>query len=84
MAIKVVGVRQGIFFDKVRFRATKYHDVTFGTLMGDKTFFMEKGNEITLRMSKNDMWKVDDKANGLESLLKMNNQYKFPWFWTEN
>lgn len=84
MSIKVVGVRRGWIYDKVRFRANKLHEATFGTLIGDKTFYMEEGDEVTLRMSKDDMWEVGEKAKSLAHLITPHNQTKFYWDWSYN
>lgn len=83
MSIKCIGVRSGIIFDKVSFQATKLHEASYDTIMGTKIFFVEKNEEFTLKMSKNEMWKIGDKAKNLEKLITNFNQFKFAWYWKE-
>jgi hypothetical protein len=83
MAIECIGVRPGIIFDKVRFRATKKHQAIYSTLMGDKVFWVSKGEEFVLKMSKNDMWEKGDRARNFSCLITSFNQHKFSWYWGE-
>lgn len=81
MALICIGVRRGIFWDKVRFRASKEHTATFFTMMGDRTYYVEENEEFTLRMSKDDMWEIGDKTKQLHKLITSLNSYKFSWYW---
>jgi hypothetical protein len=81
MAIYVRAVRHGIFWDKVQFVATKHHEAYFETLIGEKVFWVNKGDCVTLRMSKDDFWEVGDRARSLSALITCHNQTKFPWDW---
>lgn len=81
MAIRVRAVRRGVFWDKVQFQATKRHEAYFDTLLGEKVFWMNKGDIVTLRMSKDIMWEVGDQARSLSVLITSCNQTKFYWDW---
>ncbi len=81
MAIVVRAIRHGIFFDKVQFQATKRHEAYLDTFIGEKVFYMNEDECITLRMSKDDFWEVGDKAKSLSVLITSNNQTKFSWDW---
>lgn len=83
MAIECIGVRSGIIFDNVCFRATKQHEAIFGTLMGDKVFWVAKNEEFTLKMSKDEMWERGDRAKSLAALITNFNQHKFSWEWDD-
>ena len=78
-----MGVRSGLIFDKVRFRATKFHKATYETIMGTKVFYVEEDEEFTLKMSKDEMWKNGDKAKNLNVLITNINQFKFNWYWSD-
>ena len=84
MSIKVISVRRGWFYHKVRFKANKLHEYHIGTFIGDKTFYMNDGDEVTLQMSKDDMWEIGDKVKSLGSLVTVSNQTKFYWDWSYN
>ena len=81
MSLRVTGVRQGWLWDKVKFTAEEKHLARFGSVFGDKVFWIGKDNSVTLRMSKNDMWEVGDKTEDLTSIITMHNQDKFNWKW---
>jgi hypothetical protein len=81
MAIKAIKVRRGLFKDKVQFQATENTTATFDTFIGKKQFFMDKGDLITLKVVKDDMWEVGDKAKSLYALITSWNQDKFSWRW---
>lgn len=81
MSLVVTGVRSGLFFDKVRFQANCYHECVFGSMLGDKVFYLNQGDAITIRRSKDDMYQVGQLIDHLGSLITMSNQTKFPWFW---
>lgn len=81
MSIVCVAVRPGLFKDRVKFCAYNDHEAVFGTFFGDKVFYMKKGDFVTLKMSKNDMWEVGDEVKSLVRLVNMSNQTNFCWKW---
>lgn len=81
MAIKCVGVRNGLIWDKVRFKATKTHKAEFSTMLGDKVFYVEEGQEFCVRRPKSEMWEKGDKASCFTALITSLNQHQFNWYW---
>lgn len=81
MALICIGVRRGLIWDKVRFKANKKHTATFFTMMGDKTYYVEEDQEFTIRMPKDDMWEVGNKTKKLSTLITNFNSHKFYWYW---
>lgn len=81
MAVICIAVRRGIFRDKVRFVATKRHEAAFGTLLGDKIFVLDEGEEFTLFRPTSEMWEPGDRAKKFHHLITTLNQHKFCWYW---
>ena len=84
MAIICTRIRQGLLWDKVRFRATEYHEVQLSSLAGDKLFYLNQGDEVVLRQPKSRMWETGDRVEHLGALVDSSTQLSFPWIWVSN
>ena len=82
MTIRVSNIEKGLLWDNVTFTADRLHTSGFMTMFGEKIFFMERDESVTLKIGKNHFYIVDDDAH-LDDLVTMWTQHKFSWNWNE-
>lgn len=77
--LKAIAVKRGIFRDSVKFWAEKSCSVTFGSLLGDKVYYLNKDYTVVVDMKKSEMWEVGEYAD-FAKLVRWD-QDKFNWDW---
>ncbi len=60
--------------------ATKKCTAVFGSIAGDKCFYMKQGERVRLRVPTTNCWEVGDKVK-FENVITPFNQTKFSWKW---
>lgn len=67
------------FHEVFIFEAMEDDEATFGSFVGDKLYWVNKGDRVRIRVKKSDCIEVGDDIN--LSWLVMKDQDKFSWDW---
>lgn len=67
------------FCELIVFEAQEDQSASFGTFMGDKTFWVNKGDRARIRVKKSDCLEVGDEINF--AWIVRRNQDAFTWNW---
>jgi hypothetical protein len=72
-------IRSGWFRDQVKLYASEFQEATFGGMLGSKTFWINEGDTVTMRLPKS--WMLEEGEEISLERLVMYNQDKFGWHW---
>lgn len=67
------------FHEIIVLEAMEDDEVTFGTLMGERIYWVEEGDRVCIRVKKSDCIEVGDEVGLVWLVLK--DQDKFKWNW---
>ena len=81
MKIHVIDIKEGWIWNTVVFEANEYTDSVYETILGNKIFWMNAGDIVSLKMSKKDHWVIGQGVRSLSWLITTTNQFKFKWAW---
>lgn len=81
--MKVVRVQRGLFKDTVVLKANKFELCYMETLFGTKTYWVNNGTKVQIKLSKNWCVEVDDEYNFKDIVLHLGGlSDKFSWQWS--
>lgn len=79
-ALKVVRAHRAVFGARITVEATRDVRTTFDSFLGERTFWLDEGDQLTIRVKGSD-WQRGDTLS-MSHLVRCAWQWaNIPWFW---